>query len=297
MSTPHLSDEQLSAHLDSALATEEQQAADSHLATCAECAARIDLLRATSQAVATLPAEEMPRPLDLGFLHEGVRPAPEEPSVRGFVARVLHGRPPVWLPTAVAAAAVLVVAVNVAPRLVPGGGGASQTSTGLSEKAATGTDQQHLAPIAPSANQSPGFAAPGSTSQKFDGQAMSSAARNTVSGPDGSKITLVANPPSASQGQPTQVVLMLVGAPRGTSLAPGGMQLFVSQGANQARIAGSVGAGQAVKPGQELDLTAEWSAGAVSGSPATGSYTLIGRVFLSGGRVVEVPLMFSVGPG
>jgi hypothetical protein len=58
-----------------------------------------------------------------------------------------------------------------------------------------------------------------------------------------------------------------------------------------------VGAGQLVKPGQELDLTAEWSAGAVSGSPATGSYTLIGRVFLSGGRVVEVPLMFSVGPG
>jgi len=52
-----------------------------------------------------------------------------------------------------------------------------------------------------------------------------------------------------------------------------------------------------VKPGQELDLTAEWSAGAVSGSPATGSYTLIGRVFLSGGRVVEVPLTFSVGPG
>jgi hypothetical protein len=296
MSTPHLSDEQLSAHLDGALATEEQEAADSHLATCTECAARIDLLRATSQAVATLPAEEMPRPLDLGFVHQDVRPALAEPPQRGFVARVLHGRPPVWLPTAVAAAAVLVVAVNVAPRLLPSGG-ASQTSTGMSEKAARGADQQGFAPIAPNTNHSQGSATPGSLAQTLDGQVTAGAARNTVSGPDGSRITLVANPPSASQGQPTQVVLMLVGAPRGTSLAPAGMQLFVSQGANQARIAGSVGAGQLVKPGQELDLTAEWSAGAVSGSPATGSYTLIGRVFLSGGRVVEVPLTFSVGPG
>jgi hypothetical protein len=298
MTSPHLTDEQLSAHLDGVLAAEELAAATDHIAGCADCASRSDLLRATSQAVATLPAEEMPRPLDLGFLRETTRPAPAEAAEPGFFARILRGRPPVWLPTAVAAAAVLVLAVNVGPRLQPAGGGASQTSAGLGDKSARGTDRNAFAPLSPETqNTNPALAAPYSTTQGSGDLATDHAARKAVTGPDGSAITLVANPPGASTGRPTQLVLMLVGGPAGTSLAPGGMQLFVSQGSSSMRIAGSLGAGQQVQAHQELDITAEWSAGAAQGPPAPGSYTLVGRVSLADGRVVEVSLPFTVSPG
>jgi anti-sigma factor RsiW len=296
MSTQHLTEEQLSARLDGALAAEEQATVSDHLAACADCAARIDLLRATSQAVATLPPEEMPRPLDFGFLHERTPATTAEAPERGFIARIVHGRPPVWVPTAVAAAAVLVLAINVAPRLLPPGGGASQTSAGNSEKAVAPVANQYAAPLVPGGSStSAAGAAPGSATRAGDLAAQ--AARKTVIAPDGSNVTLLANPATTSSGRPTQLVLKLVGAPSGTTLAPDGIQIYVSQGPNQLRLAGSVGAGQQVKARQELDLTAEWSAGAVFGPPAPGSYTLIGRVFLGDGRVVEVTLPFNVSPG
>ena len=118
-----------------------------------------------------------------------------------------------------------------------------------------------------------------------------------MAGPGGSRITLSAGSLNAASGHPAHLALVLVGAPSGTSLAPDGMQLLVSHGANQARIASSAGGGQRVASGQQLSLAAEWSAGAVSGPPAPGSYTLIGRVFLGDGSVVEVTLPFSVSPG
>ena len=136
MRPPHMTDEQLSAQLDGALGDEESAVVDSHLEDCAECAARRDLLRATSQAVAGLPGEELPRSLDLAFTRQGVEPN-SSTAPRGFAARVIHGRPPVWLPTAVAAAAVLVLAITVAPRLLPPAGGASQSTAGLAGQEAT----------------------------------------------------------------------------------------------------------------------------------------------------------------
>jgi hypothetical protein len=295
MSTPHLTDEQLSAHIDGALEREEQTAVASHLGACADCTARVDLLRATTQAVATLPPTEMPRPLDLGFLRESTAPARAEASRRGFVARIIHGRPPVWLPTAVAAAAVLVLAVDIGPRLLPAGGRVTETSAGQGAGPTASRSDQHnfAAPAPPGTNPSVNGAAPGSSALKSGDQA----ATKSAAGPDGSTVTLAANPPTASSGHPTQVALVLVGAPPGTSLGQSGMELVVSQGANQARLAGSVGAGRQVKAGEHLDLTATWTAGAVFGPPAPGSYTLIGRVFFADGRLVEVSLSFSVGPG
>src|SRR6202011_2825933 len=121
MPSQHLTDEQLSAELDRALGEGESAAVERHLEECAQCSARRDLLHATSQAVASLPDEEMPRPLDLAFLRRAKQPSASA-APPGFVARVIHGRPPVWLPTAVAAAAVLVLAITVAPRFLPNAG-------------------------------------------------------------------------------------------------------------------------------------------------------------------------------
>jgi anti-sigma factor RsiW len=293
MPTAHLTDEQLSAQLDRALSDRESAAVDSHLDDCAECATRRDLLRATSQAVASLPGEEMPRPLDLGFLRPAEPTAAAAP--RGFAARVIHGRPPVWLPTAVAAAAVLVLAITVAPRFLPHVGGASLTAGGpggaapAAPEAARGSSQGHQ----------PSGAAPGDalSDQKSNPGFLAPlvAGQNAVTGPDGSTVTIQAYPPHSSTGQPTQVVLKLVGGPSGTALAPQGMELFVSMGSSQVRLAAAIGsAGPRLKTAEELDLSGEWSAGALAGPPAAGTYTLIGRVFLADRRMVEVALPFIV---
>lgn len=291
MAAAHLTDEQLSAQLDRALGERESAAVDSHLEDCAECATRRDLLRATSQAVASLPGEEMPRPLDLGFLRQAEPSGAAAP--RGFAARVIHGRPPVWLPAAVAAAAVLVLAITVAPRFLSHAGVESFSAGGAggaapaAREAAPGSSQGHQpgdAGLDQKAN--PGFLAP------------LAAGQNAVTGPEGSSVTIQANPPGSSPGQPTQLVLKLVGGPSGTALAPQGMELFVSMGSSQVRLAASTGsAGPRLKTGEELDLSGEWSAGALAGPPAAGTYRLIGRVFLADRRVVEVALPFIVGRG
>lgn len=293
MPTAHLTDEQLSAQLDRALGDRESAAVGSHLEDCAECATRRDLLRATSQAVASLPGEEMPRPLDLGFLRQAEPTAAAAP--RGFAARVIHGRPPVWLPTAVAAAAVLVLTITVAPHFLPHGG-ASLTAGGgggaapAAPEAARGSSQGHqpsgIAPGDAGSDQksNPGFLAP------------LAAGQNAVTGPDGSSVTIQANPPHSSPGQPTQVVLKVVGGPSGTALAPQGMELFVSMGSSQVRLAAAIGsASPRLKTGDEFDLSSEWSAGALAGPPVAGTYTLIGRVFMADRRLVEVALPFIVG--
>ena len=291
MSTQHLTDEQLSAQLDSALGGDESTAVTSHLATCADCTARIDMLRATSQAVANLPEVEMPRPLDLGFLRGTPQRAAAE-TPRGLVARIIHGRTPTWVPTAMAFAAVLVLAINVAPRLLPPGGGASRTAAGLGAGGAKqASPPSGFQDLAPQATGAPGAAAGALNSSRG---APVPSAQKSVAGPDGSSITLAANPQAASAGQPVQLLLKLVGGHSDISLAPQGMQVHVTQGSTQLRLAGTIGTNQQVKSGQELDLTSEWSAGAVAGPPAPGTYSLMGRVFLADGRVIEVTLPFTV---
>ena len=281
MATQHLKDEQLSAYIDHALANKDAAAIAGHLDGCADCVSRMQLLRATSQAVASLPEEELPRPLDLGFLRDGAAGV-EELGSRGFVARVIHGRPPTWLPTAVAAAAVLALVVTWVPRLVPARGGQSQATAGVAPATRT---------------QGGGSSAPGALSVVPSGAPNSSfpeAARKTVVGRDGSTIALLANPPSATTGHPVQLLLRLVGGPRGTDLAPPGMEILAGQGQSQLRLGGSEGTSRTVQSGEELDLTVEWSAGAITGPPAPGTYSLIGRIFLKNSTVVEVPLTFTV---
>jgi hypothetical protein len=72
------------------------------------------------------------------------------------------------------------------------------------------------------------------------------------------------------------------------------MEIFADQGQSQMRLGGSEGTTRTLKSGEELDLTIEWSAGAVTGPPAPGTYSLIGRVFLKNATVVEVALTFTV---
>jgi hypothetical protein len=281
MATQHLNDEQLSAYIDHALAHEDAAAIAVHLDGCADCASREHLLRATSQAVASLPEEELPRPLDFGFLRDGASDVAELGS-RGFVARVIHGRPPTWLPTMVAAAAVLALVVTSVPRLVPARGGQSQATAGLAP---------------PTRTEGGGASAPGALSavpSVAPNSSFSGAAQKTVIGPDGSTITLLTNPPSATTGHPVRLLLRLVGGPRGTDLAPPGMEVFAGQGQSQIRLGGSEGTSRTVKSSEELDLTIEWSAGAITGPPAPGTYSLIGRIFLKNSTVVEVPLTFTV---
>jgi hypothetical protein len=294
MPAPHLTDEQLSAQLDRALGDEESATVRGHLEECAECAARRDLLRATSQAVAGLPDEELLRPLDLAFLRQGGKPGATT-APRGFAARVIRGRPPVWLPTAVAAAAVLVLTVTVAPRFLshPGGGPRSTAVAGgeapAAPRAAGGPSLGNRSPVA-----IPGDA--GSLKSLNPGlQAFGATAQKIVKGPDGSTVTIVASPPGASSGLPTEVVVKIVGGPSGTALAPQGMELFIGQGSTQVRLATSAGGSPVLKPGEEVDLSGQWSAGALAGQPAPGTYTVIGRVFLADGGVVEVTLPYVVG--
>jgi anti-sigma factor RsiW len=293
MTGQHLTDEQLSAYIDHAVAHKDAAAIADHLERCQDCTGRVHLLRATSQAVASLPEQEMPRPIDFGFLGDRAA-APPEPS-RGFVARVIQGRPPSWLPTMVAAAAVFALVATWIPRLVPAPGGPSQTAAGLgasrspggalfapnNTKLQPGGPGQGSAALAPPANQADAQAAPQPALSK------------TAVAPDGSTLSLLANPPSANTGHPVQVLLRLVGGPRGTDLAPPGMEIFVSQNQNQLRLGGSEGTSRTLRAGEELDLTLEWSAGALTGPPAPGTYSLTGRIFLKNSTVVEVPLTFT----
>lgn len=291
MATQHLNDEQLSAYIDQALAGKDTASIAEHLDGCADCAGRMHLLRATSQAVASLPEEELPRPLDFGFLSEGV----SEAGRRGasvFVTRVIHRRPPTWLPTMVAAAAVLALVVTWVPRLVPNLGGQSQATAGRAP--ATRTEREGVRPEGQSgaSGSAPGVlsVAP-SVAPK---PAFAGADQKTAVGPDGSTITLLANPPGVTSGHPVQLLLRLVGGPRGTDLAPPGMEIWAGQGPSQLRLGGSEGTSRTLNSGEELDLTVEWSAGAITGPPAPGTYALIGRIYLKNSAVVEVPLTFTV---
>ena len=105
------------------------------------------------------------------------------------------------------------------------------------------------------------------------------------------------SPPGASSGLPTLVVVKLVGGSSGTALAPQGMELFIGQGSRQVRLAASTGGSPRLSKGEELDLSGQWSAGALAGQPAAGTYTLIGRVRLADGVIVEVTLPYIVAGG
>ncbi|MFY9615182.1 MAG: zf-HC2 domain-containing protein, partial [Candidatus Dormiibacterota bacterium] len=79
---PHLTEEQLSAHIDSALDAAESAAVAAHLFACQDCGARLEQLRATSRAVSGLPVEEMPRAVDFTFIREPTATAGAETGPR-----------------------------------------------------------------------------------------------------------------------------------------------------------------------------------------------------------------------
>ncbi|HXA42135.1 MAG TPA: zf-HC2 domain-containing protein [Candidatus Solibacter sp.] len=290
MSIAHLSDEQLSAYLDGDADGTADAEAHLHLEECQACAQRLQLLRATSQAVASLPDTEPPRPLDLAFLHQGPAPAvPLGEARRRFVARVIHGRVSTWAPTAVAAAAVLALAITWAPRLVPSAPASTAGSSSRQALRTTATGK-----VSPSAGDSSlnDLVAPaaGSAVAPVSGSSV----QRTAVASDGTIVTMLATPPRGTTGHAVQLLLRVVGGPKGTNLAPPGMEIFAAQGQNQLRLAGSEGTSRTLKPGEELDLTVEWTAGAMTGPPVAGSYSVIGRVFLAGGKLVEITLLYPV---
>ncbi len=289
MSITHLSDEQLSAHLDGAVDAE----VTVHLAGCQACAQRLQMLRATSQAVGSLPDTEPARPLDLSFLHPIPVAAPATDGRPGFIPRVIRGRVSTWAPSAVATAAVLALAITWAPRLLPAGS-PSSSAAGSSRQALSTTATGKVSPTASGNTQDQLFGSVVGGGAAPSLGLPSTSAQRSATGSDGTNVTILANPTRGTTGHAVQLLLRVVGGPKGTNLAPPGMEIFLAQGQNQLRLAGTEGTSRTLKPGEELDLTVEWTAGALAGPPAAGSYSMIGRVFLAGGKLIEVSLPYSV---
>jgi len=144
----HLFDEVLSAHVDGALDQAELAAVEAHLTSCADCSRRLQLLRATSRAVAGLPDEE-PGPLDFSFLPANPTSVVSLPAPRGW-------RPPSWAVPVLAAAAVLVVAGGVGTLMLRQPTATSGAATALGQQ-----DHGFNGPVSPSGGSVAGGLATG----------------------------------------------------------------------------------------------------------------------------------------
>lgn len=308
MTAWHPTDEQLSAHIDGVLAAAEAAQVEAHVADCEDCAARIDLLRATSRAVAGLPDEDLPRPLDLGFLRE---PA-QAPTV--MMPGPRRGRPPAWVMAGLAAAAVLMVAVVTVPRLTSGTNSTTGISAGLGGNG-----------LGPRGDLSGGAAAtplPGSpwsgeqlTTKSAQGQGSAAQApavsgagpaegggTNTLVFPGAGNIKVRVTTASRSvrSGSSLRVGLDAFDPDSDQPLDPLGLVLVVRRGdgGDAEQVLGHLPGGSSgvssVPAQQSRGLTADWTAGEIQGQVQTGGYVLFGRVYLSGGRVLEVPLSIVV---
>jgi hypothetical protein len=295
--TAHPDDEVLSAQLDGALGEAEAAGLKRHLATCHACGHRLELLAATARAIAELPAEPLPRPLDLGFLSPA---AAVDPLVLPGRAR---WRPPPWAAPVLAAAAVLVAAVSFGPGLLPHGGGASTATagqsgglrqnfnadSGASPGAGPGGAGAVAAPAlgapAPGGNTTGGSAAvPGAaTTEAVSGQAFPGSG-NAVVKIDAGQATVRA-------GQAESLTLLI---------AAGSSRLDVQRSTIIVRRNGAsqqvAGAGtDTVPPGAQRSISGTWIAGTLGAAPATpGDYLVEGDVMLTDGRDLAVSLTVHV---
>ncbi|MEA2646198.1 MAG: hypothetical protein QOE92_1281 [Chloroflexota bacterium] len=299
MSAPHPTDEQLSARLDGALAAAEAAEVESHMAGCAECRGRVDMLDATRRAVAGLPAEDLPRPLDLGFLR-----VPAEPVALPLARR---SGPPAWALAGLAAAAVVAVSLVALPRVMSP---VRETDSGLSAGLGQAPYRGELTslpasplpgtPVPEVANDAMAAQAPLGGVMTTDKQSTATASSTLMfPGAANIKLRVTAGGGTGRVGSPLTVGLEAFDPGTDQALDPAGMQLVVRRddGASE-QVAGRVGgsAGVTSIPAHESrSLAADWTAGSVKGQLLPGTYTLVAQVYLSGGRLLEVPLTITVG--
>jgi hypothetical protein len=278
--TAHLSDELLSSHLDQALSPPEREEVNSHLESCPECSGRLRLMRATALAIAELPEEAPPRPLELSFLV----PAADRPLDLDAARR--RWRPPAWVAPVLAAAAVLLLAVSVAPGLLgrSGGGGAATTASAPERGAPVTGDNSHLnSGAAPPAGAAPaqGVAPPAADSSRKYFSAPSAG---------GLQLAVSASPPATAAGQPVDITLE---ARAGQAVTISRMTIVVRRAGSATTLATS--SGRRLQRGERAELKISWPAGEVSGTRAPGDYVVEGHAVLSDGQdlVVSAPVRVS----
>ena len=91
-----------------------------------------------------------------------------------------------------------------------------------------------------------------------------------------------------------QLTVTATGGDSDQNLSSRGLQLYARHGTAETALGGVSGNGETstLRSHEQLTFNIAWTAGGNSGS---GSYTLIARLFLAGGSVLEVQLAYSVG--
>ena len=281
----HLSDEVLSAQLDGALDADEAARVTAHLAGCADCAHRLELLGATARAVSGLPDEPLPAALDLAFL--AAPAATTDPLVLPVARR---WRPPVWAAPVLAAAAVLLVAVSVAPGLLAHRGAATTASSGAGS---LGLNQDRSAAQATPVAPVPGGAAPeGSQFQnpQFATTAGPHTAR-TFPQSGGVEVELAASQQATRAGQPVSLILTVRASSSSVQVQRTSVTMSRGTAAEQVLAGGS----STISPGRSSALSGTWDAGKIGTGPETpGDYLVSGSVVLADGSSLNVSLNLQV---
>ena len=300
MSAVHLTDEQLSAHLDSALPADEAATVASHLFGCGECSRRLDRLRATTRAIAGLPLESPPRELDLGFLREA--PAAEAEVLS--IAPPQRRRPTAWAFGGLAAAAVLLVAFLVTPAVLDslrartnatslglgsGGSAPSQATPGESFNGVAGPGGTAGPSLGGAAGAAPGA---DSTTARGTTQLTQQNYRSTpIAGPDGLALDIGTPTGNARAGDPIPVTVHVIGGNTDATLSPYSIVVRVDPavGGPGPRLAGWSGDGIAVHAHKTQTFDFQWNP--ATGTDGPGRYTLVVRL-TSGNQttVVSVPI-------
>lgn len=283
----HLSDDVLSAHLDSALADPEDQQAVQHLGSCAECAHRLRLLGATAKAIAGLPGEALPSPLDLAFLrpHAATDPLVIPPDRRW--------RPPAWAAPVLAAAAILVVAGTVGPGLLPHGGASTATSSAANPTSRYSAERG----LAVSPNVAAGGAAAPADglAPGVNGQfATTQGPHVTRSFPQagGAVMELAGSQPVLRAGQATGLSLTVYAG--ATDLQVQRSYITVGRESGSQQVA--AGSSEVIPLGHSRSLSGTWVAGKIGSTPeAPGEYQVEGHVILADGSDLRLSFTVSVG--
>lgn len=287
----HLADELLSARLDGALEPAELEAFTAHLSGCADCGRRLELMRATTRAVADLPGEE-PGVLDLSFL-----PAAPVAPANLVTVPASRWRPPPWAAPLLAAAAVLVVALGVGtvalrrPAATSAGSTALQQQGRLIDGSAIPTDGSSAASGAFGANPGAGGqapAVPGTADQAAPNRSLTTLPGTTSShdfpAAGGARVSLSASPARVTRGQGIQVSMSLSAG--SSAVEASGLQVVARRGSEAVVVLGS--GAQSVPVGRTTTLYGSW----VAGQP--GDYRLEARVRLTDGSDLTVSLTVNV---
>jgi hypothetical protein len=154
-------------------------------------------------------------------------------------------------------------------------------------------------PVPEAANDALAAEAPVAGARTTDKQS-SATVSNTLMFPGAANIKLrvTAGGATTRLGSPLTVGLEAFDPGTDQALDPAGMQLVVrrSDGASEqvvSRVGGPAGV-TSIPARESRGVSADWTAGSLKGQLQPGSYTLLAQVYLSGGRLLEVPLTITV---